>query len=126
MFNKEQRRAVVMSNMGLLAMGIILYNLSKRFGATVVLRFYGIPWLLVTHWFIMITYLHHTDPRLPHYRKGAWNFQRGAAATIDRDFLGWQGRFFLHDGSFVIHRGEIPTYTRVQSRITMSSTISSR
>ena len=46
---------------------------------------------------IMITYLHHTDPTLPHYRTKEWNFQRGAAATIDRNFLGWQGRFFLHD-----------------------------
>ena len=46
---------------------------------------------------IMITYLHHTDPTLPHYRGREWNFQRGAAATIDRNFLGWQGRFFLHD-----------------------------
>ena len=46
---------------------------------------------------IMITYLHHTDPTLPHYRGKEWNFQRGAAATVDRNFLGWQGRFFLHD-----------------------------
>jgi fatty acid desaturase len=46
---------------------------------------------------IMITYLHHTDPNLPHYRGKEWNFQRGAAATVDRPFLGWQGRFFLHD-----------------------------
>jgi hypothetical protein len=46
---------------------------------------------------IMITYLHHTDPSLPHYRGKEWNFQRGAAATVDRNFLGWQGRFFLHD-----------------------------
>lgn len=45
----------------------------------------------------MITYLHHTDPIMPHYRGKEWNFQRGAAATVDRPFLGWQGRFFLHD-----------------------------
>ena len=45
----------------------------------------------------MITYLHHTTPDLPHYRGKEWNFQRGAAATVDRPFLGWQGRFFLHD-----------------------------
>ncbi len=45
----------------------------------------------------MITYLHHTDPNLPHYRHPEWNFQRGAAATVDRNFLGWMGRFFLHD-----------------------------
>lgn len=41
--------------------------------------------------------MHHTDKRLPHYRKGEWSFQRGAACTVDRPFLGWQGRFFLHD-----------------------------
>lgn len=45
----------------------------------------------------MITYLHHTDPVIPHYRGAEWNFQRGAAATVDRPILGWQGRFFLHD-----------------------------
>ncbi|KAL1729133.1 hypothetical protein EV714DRAFT_285125 [Schizophyllum commune] len=43
---------------------------------------------------ILITYLHHTTPELPHYRGKAWNFQR---ATVDRPFLGRQGRFFLHD-----------------------------
>ncbi|KAJ7212530.1 fatty acid desaturase-domain-containing protein [Mycena pura] len=97
MFNKGQGWAVIMSNLGLIGMGVFLYNLCTTFGSLPVLKLYGVPWLLVTHWFIMITYLHHTDPRLPHYRKGLWNFQRGAAATIDRDFLGWQGRFFLHD-----------------------------
>ncbi|KAJ6542191.1 fatty acid desaturase-domain-containing protein [Mycena vulgaris] len=97
MFTKEQGRAVIMSNLGLLAMGFFLYSLCQSFGSVAVMKLYGIPWLLVTHWFIMITYLHHTDPRLPHYREGLWNFQRGACATIDRDFLGWQGRFFLHD-----------------------------
>ena len=44
----------------------------------------------------MITYLHHTDPVIPHYRGTEWNFQRGAAATVDRPILGWQGKFFLH------------------------------
>ncbi|KAJ6526663.1 fatty acid desaturase-domain-containing protein [Mycena capillaripes] len=97
MFTKSQASAVIMSNLGLIAMGVLINRLCATFGSMTVLKLYGIPWLLVTHWFIMITYLHHTDPRLPHYRKGLWNFQRGAAATIDRDFLGWQGRFFLHD-----------------------------
>ncbi|KAJ7681021.1 fatty acid desaturase-domain-containing protein [Mycena polygramma] len=97
MFSKGQGKAVIMSNLGLAGMGYLIYYMCQKFGAMNVLKLYGVPWLLVTHWFIMITYLHHTDPVLPHYRKGVWNFQRGAAATIDRDFLGWQGRFFLHD-----------------------------
>ena len=88
---------VWISNLGLSSTGLLLYYLSHRFGAGTVMKLYGIPWLMVTHWFVMITYLHHTDPALPHYRGKAWSFQRGAAATVDRDFLGWHGRFFLHD-----------------------------
>ena len=58
--------------------------------------FYWIPWFGMSHWIIFMTFLHHTDPRAPHYRDKAWTFTRGAAATIDRDFLGWQGRFLMH------------------------------
>ncbi|KAK1220659.1 hypothetical protein PQX77_016615 [Marasmius sp. AFHP31] len=97
LFTKEQRGAVILSNIGMAAMAFVVSYASAAFGTWEVVKFYGIPWLAVTHWFIMITYLHHTDPVLPHYREGAWNYQRGAAATVDRNFLGWQGRFFLHD-----------------------------
>ena len=45
----------------------------------------------------MLTYLHHSDPTIPHYRAGAWSWVRGAAATVDRPLLGWAGRFFLHN-----------------------------
>ncbi|KAM5531366.1 hypothetical protein V8D89_014959 [Ganoderma adspersum] len=97
LFTREQWGVVMMSNVGILAMVAIVRLACITWGAASVIRLYGIPWLCVTHWFIMITYLHHTDPELPHYRQPEWNFQRGAAATVDRDFLGWMGRFFLHD-----------------------------
>ncbi|QRW17729.1 hypothetical protein RhiXN_02653 [Rhizoctonia solani] len=97
LFNKSQRRAVIISNYGILTMVMAIYLCCQKYGLAAVVKYYGIPWLSVTHWFIMITYLHHTHPLLPHYRNPEWSFQRGAAATIDRDFLGWQGRFFLHD-----------------------------
>ena len=42
-----------------------------------------------------ITYLQHTDPSLPHYTGQTWNFARGAAATIDREF-GFIGRQLFH------------------------------
>ncbi|KAF7798233.1 hypothetical protein EIP86_009450, partial [Pleurotus ostreatoroseus] len=97
LFTPGQAHLVMTSNLGLLSVGYCLWLASGRWGAVEVLKYYGIPWLLVTHWFVMITYLHHTDRILPHYRGRTWNFQRGAAATVDRNFLGWQGRFFLHD-----------------------------
>ena len=45
----------------------------------------------------MITFLHHSDPTIPHFRKEEWSFLRGAAATVDRPTLGWIGRFFFHN-----------------------------
>ncbi|KAJ7141609.1 linoleoyl phosphatidylcholine delta-12 acetylenase [Mycena filopes] len=96
LFTKEQRRAVILSNLGLLGTAVVVYSAVSMYGSVAVIKYYGVPWLAVTHWFIMITYLHHTDPIVPHFRGKEWNFQRGAAATVDRPFLGWQGNFFLH------------------------------
>jgi len=47
----------------------------------------------------MLTYLHHSDPTVAHYRSKEWNFLRGAISTVDRPLLGWVGRFFLHNVS---------------------------
>ena len=44
---------------------------------------------------VAITFLQHSDPSLPHYDNSAWNYTRGAAATIDREF-GFIGRTMLH------------------------------
>ena len=46
---------------------------------------------------MLLVCLQHTDPTLPHFRKGAWTFLRGATATVDRPLLGWMGRYFLHN-----------------------------
>jgi omega-6 fatty acid desaturase (delta-12 desaturase) len=35
---------------------------------------------------VVITYLQHTDPTLPHFTHSSWTFARGASATIDRSF----------------------------------------
>ncbi|KAJ7475898.1 fatty acid desaturase-domain-containing protein [Mycena latifolia] len=97
LFTPNQRNAVILSNIGLgFSVCGLAYAISA-FGLAAVFKLYLLPWLIVTHWFVMITYLQHTDPRTPHFRDAAWTFQRGAAATVDRpNFLGWQGRFFLH------------------------------
>lgn len=47
----------------------------------------------------MCTFLHHSDPSIPHYRKSEWTFLRGVVATVDRPLLGWIGRFFFHNVS---------------------------
>jgi len=42
----------------------------------------------VNHWIVLITFLQHTDPLLPHYRSDEFTFPRGALATYDRSLLG--------------------------------------
>lgn len=83
----------------------LLQYSARTWGIANVVKYYGIPWLFVNHWIAMITFLHHTDPTLPHYRGSAWSYTRGAVATLDRDFLGYAGRFFFHDVSHyhIIH-----------------------
>ncbi|KIJ36992.1 hypothetical protein M422DRAFT_232190 [Sphaerobolus stellatus SS14] len=121
LFTSKQRNAVILSDIGVLTMaGIIAYAVSKV-GAATVFKYYGLPWVLVGHWITMAVFLHHTDPRAPRFRGNAWNFQRGAAATVDREFLGWQGRFFLHDISHyhVIHHyfSRMPFYNGEEATV---------
>ncbi|CAE6535358.1 unnamed protein product [Rhizoctonia solani] len=52
---------------------------------------YFVPYLWVNHWLILITFLQHTDPLLPHYRQSAFTFTRGALSTLDRNLLGGEG-----------------------------------
>ncbi|KAF8884402.1 fatty acid desaturase-domain-containing protein [Gymnopilus junonius] len=93
LFKKEQRHLIFMSDLGIATTFFILYCLGRNF----FFSYYVIPYLLVNHWIVMLTFLQHSDPTVPHYRKGAWTFIRGAAATVDRPLLGWLGRFFLHN-----------------------------
>jgi omega-6 fatty acid desaturase (delta-12 desaturase) len=37
---------------------------------------------------VLITFLQHTDPILPHYRAAEFTFPRGALSTLDRKLLG--------------------------------------
>lgn len=96
LFSKQDYNKILLSDLGIALMVGILYCASQKWGFTSVLSYYLMPYLWVNHWLVLITYLQHTDPALPHYRAEAWNFQRGAAATMDRDF-GFIGQHLFHD-----------------------------
>ncbi|KAI9853775.1 MAG: hypothetical protein M1824_000885, partial [Vezdaea acicularis] len=95
LYEKKDEKYILLSDLGLLIVGTVLYTLGTKFGWTNLAVWYFIPYLWVNHWLVAITYLQHTDPSLPHYTPEAWNYVRGAAATIDREF-GFIGRQLLH------------------------------
>lgn len=95
-FEKRHRMQIIISDLGLaLAFAAIGTAIHLTSFATVA-RYYLIPYLWVNHWLVMITYLQHTDPLLPHYTADAWTFPRGALCTIDRKWLGPVGPYLLH------------------------------
>jgi omega-6 fatty acid desaturase / acyl-lipid omega-6 desaturase (Delta-12 desaturase) len=96
LFSQHEYNKILLSDLGLIFTFTALTIASRVWGFSTVLCFYIVPYFWVNHWLVLITYLQHTDPALPHYRAGAWNFQRGAAATMDRDF-GFIGQHIFHD-----------------------------
>ena len=112
-FDKSNFWYIVASDVGILLQLAVLRLWVRRLGAFSCLVDWFLPYLLVNHWVVFITYLQHTDMSLPRYTDAQWTFPRGAGATIDRDF-GFVGWFFFHDliETHVLHHycGRIPFY----------------
>ncbi|KAK3055823.1 Oleate hydroxylase fah12 [Extremus antarcticus] len=95
LYEKKDEPLIWLSDLGLLITSSILFLVGRNYGFMNLLVWYILPYLWVNHWLVAITFLQHTDPSLPHYRGETWNFARGAAATIDREF-GFIGRQLFH------------------------------
>ncbi|KAK3690080.1 fatty acid desaturase-domain-containing protein [Podospora appendiculata] len=104
---------IIMSDIGIAITACALFYLGQRFGWSNMAVWYFLPYLWVNHWLVAITFLQHTDPSLPHYTAEHWNYVRGCAATIDREF-GFIGRHLLHGiiETHVLHHyvSSIPFY----------------
>ncbi|KAJ6581450.1 delta-12 fatty acid desaturase [Mycena capillaripes] len=102
LFKKKEYNKIVASNLGLILFTSVLARYSWKFGFVALLKHYIVPYLplkLCHHWIVMLTFLHHSDPTIPHYRAGQWTFLRGALATVDRPLLGFIGRMYFHNVS---------------------------
>jgi len=115
-FDKRHRGQIIMSDVGIgLMLGVLgLWAHMAPGGWKDVFKYYFVPYLWTNHWLVMITYLQHTDARLPHYQASVWNFPRGALCTIDREWLGFVGPWFFHGiaETHVLHHvsSKIPHY----------------
>lgn len=85
-FSKRERVEVFVSDLALLLVSGGLYKLGAAYGWTWLLATYGVPYLVVNHFLVMITLLQHTHQSLPHYTGKEWDWLRGALCTVDRSF----------------------------------------
>ncbi|KAI4267873.1 MAG: hypothetical protein L6R38_008057 [Xanthoria sp. 2 TBL-2021] len=95
LYEAKDSKLILLSDLGLGITLAALFLIGSNFGWANLAVWYFVPYLWVNHWLVAITFLQHTDPTLPHYEPQSWNFARGAAATIDREF-GFIGRHLLH------------------------------
>lgn len=117
LFRSDEYNDIIWSDIGIFAalgaLGAAVYN----FGALNVYCYYFVPYLWVNFWLVFITYLQHTDIRLPHYTADEWNFVRGALATIDRDF-GTAINWWIHhiNDSHAVHHifSQMPFYHAIE------------
>lgn len=85
-YNDRERLQIYISDVGILAVSYGLYRLILAKGLAWLVCVYGVPLLIVNAFLVMITYLQHTHPALPHYDSSEWDWLRGALATVDRDY----------------------------------------
>ncbi|KAJ3279294.1 Delta(12)-fatty-acid desaturase [Borealophlyctis nickersoniae] len=96
-FDAKHYVSVVVSDIGMGIMIAALVYAGWVVGSLTVIKFYVVPYLVVNMWLVLITYLQHTDYRVPHFREGEWTFLLGALSTVDRDY-GILNHFFHHIG----------------------------
>lgn len=103
MFSPHQYGQIVISDVGVILWLLCIAASIYKFGFLDVFRLYLAPYLWVNHWLILITFLQHTDPILPHYRQNEFTFQRGALSTLDRNLLGGFGKVMGYIGACATH-----------------------
>lgn len=85
-YSDRERAQIFLSDVGVLAVTFALVKLALAKGVVWVLCVYGGPLLIVNAFLVLITFLQHTHPSLPHYDSSEWDWLRGALATVDRDY----------------------------------------
>ncbi|KAI0056774.1 hypothetical protein BV25DRAFT_1920704 [Artomyces pyxidatus] len=97
LFRGKHAAETLLSDAGFLALAQVLLAARSALGTEAVLRLYVVPWALLSHWIFMTVLLQHNDPSMPRRRADRKPSARGVLSTMDRPFLGWQGKFFLHN-----------------------------
>lgn len=85
-FNKRERAYVLLSDAGLIGAGYGLWRVAQAFGYDALARYYVAPLMVVNFWLVMITWLQHTHPSVPHYSGEQWTWLKGALSTVDRSY----------------------------------------
>lgn len=102
LFRPHEKWDVITSTICWGLMIAFLGMLGLQFGLLFMVKFYLMPYLVFVIWLDLVTYLHHTVPEIPWYRKDSWYFLKGALSTIDQDY-GFINNIHHNIGTHVAH-----------------------
>jgi fatty acid desaturase len=86
LFPDSFRRAILLSNLGLVVMLLALGLAAMQFSLARVLCLYGLPYLVINAWLVGYTWLQHTDVDIPHFSSAEWSWAKGVFQTVDRPY----------------------------------------
>jgi omega-6 fatty acid desaturase (delta-12 desaturase) len=117
LFRPSDKLDVIVSDFALIGVVAMLGTAIASFGFANVALWYLCPYLVVNAWLVYITFMQHTDVRIPHYDAAHWNFMRGALATVDRDYGAVLSEWLhhIHDAHVVHHIfSTVPHYNAIE------------
>ncbi|KAF3325559.1 omega-6 fatty acid desaturase, endoplasmic reticulum isozyme 2 [Carex littledalei] len=116
-YNDRERAHIFISDACVLAYVFALYCLASSFGFWWLVRVYGVPLLVESGCIVLLSYLQHTHPALPHYDSTEWDWLRGALSTVDRDYHFFNKNFHNYTDTHVVHHlfPTIPHYHAVEA-----------
>ncbi|KAM3289017.1 delta(12)-fatty-acid desaturase FAD2 [Capsicum chacoense] len=116
-FNDRERLWVYISDAGVLTTTYVLYRVALVQGLAWLVCIYGMPILFQNAILILLTFLNHIHPSLPHYDSSEWDWLRGALATVDRDYGVLNKVFHYAPSTHLIHHlfSTIPHYNALEA-----------
>ncbi|KAJ3512191.1 hypothetical protein NLJ89_g3667 [Agrocybe chaxingu] len=69
LFLPKHQTQIVLSNIGIVSMLALLFTYGHKSGWNAFCSHYLLPWLFAHNWIVLFTYLQHSDPTIPYYRK---------------------------------------------------------
>merc|ERR1712232_536648 len=98
---KEKLDAALSVVVSCVTAGTLWYNMGTADFAVVCM----VPWLVMSFWLFMVTYLQHHSDDGKLYTDDTFSFEKGAFETVDRNYGKWINRMSHHmmDGHVVHH-----------------------
>ncbi|GJZ99977.1 delta(12) fatty acid desaturase-like protein [Tanacetum coccineum] len=85
LFINSQRAKVFLSDVGVLVFIYAYYRIVMTQGAIWLFNLFGGPWVSMCGILLVLSYLQHNHPSIPHFDSLEWSWIRGALSTVDRD-----------------------------------------